>query len=375
LKNFLPTSRNVLALGLHDLGNATVERANGVPTAWRIFPFAPVSITQDGETRKGEFLPEHADQICAYHETKGGKIPLDCEHYSKSIAALLGVEETEAAKLLKGERAAAGFGKLEKRPDGLWLTAIEWSPRARLLMGQDMYRYFSPVLRGLVNPPLRITSVALTNSPAIDQLDSLAAMAEPETIGTPAGKEPRNMDQIKKLLGLAPDADEAAIIAALTALLEKQPTPDEMACASELRATLGLGPSATSATLIGTLKALQAKAGQADADSAALTALTTRLQTLEANETARRRQALIDSGVAAGKLTPAFIESWAKTADEAALTAFLAAAPVICPTGSLISGIALAPTADAAALTAEDHAVATQLGIKPASMLATKKGS
>ncbi len=374
---------NVLAAGLHALGNgaaAHVQRdAQGVPTAWRIVAFGPLSITQDGATRTGEFLPEHADEIVAYHATKGERIPIDCEHYSKNLADLLGVEEPELAALLKGERAAAGFAGLEKRADGLWLTAATFVPRARLLMEQGMYGYFSPVFRGLVKPPLRITSVALTNTPAIDQLDSLAARAEtdpdPKTLGDSPNQEGTDpmMEQLKKLLKLDPKATDADVLAAVQALQgETAGAADAMACAGEVATLLGL-QSPKAAELKGALLALKAKADKSDADTAALSALTTRVQTMESAEAARRRQALIDQGRREGKLTPAMITGWAEKADEATLTAFLASAVVVAPPTSLVTRTDLAAAGDTVALTAEDRDAAAALGITADAFLAQKK--
>lgn len=379
-KLFTNINRDTLALGWNEISTAvasTVQRdGEGVPTAWRLFGFGPVSLTQDGETQSGTFLPQHADEIVAFFKKKGERIPIDCEHFLKVLSDQLGVDEAAAARLW-GERAAAGSATMEPRPDGLWLTDVKFVPRARLLLGEGLYRYFSPVIRGLQKPPLRITSVALTNTPALDNLDEIAATAEtavPPTAdsGPTPGKENDMLEAIKKQLGLKPEATPEEITAAIQALQDGAAgaKPDELAMAGEVRTSLGLKPGDAPGAVIGAILALKTKA---DADAVALSALQPRVQTLEAEKVARDRQSLIDQGVRSGKLTPALISGWADKQDVAALTAFLAAAPVIVAPGQTVRADGLPVASDVIALGAEDQAVCRQLGIPEEAMLAQKK--
>ncbi len=384
LNNF---NRNWLAAGLHEIGSgvagAVRRNADGVPTAWRVLKFGPFSITQGGQTVAGDFLPEHADEIVASFTQKGTRIPLDCEHFSKNLAdqisALTGVkvEEPELAALLKSERGAAGFGTLAARADGLWLTDVEFVPRAALLMKEKMYNWFSPVFRGLMTPPLRITSVALTNTPAIDNLDSLAASALAQAEELPvrqATEETAGMNELKKLLGLPDTATDQEVLAAVKALQAKMNEgADSAACAAEVRTVLKLDGKAAPAEVKGKLLAMLAKAEKADADSASLTALQGEVTTLKTAQAARDRQAVIDEGVKAGKLTPAMVKGWAASADVAVLTAFLKDAPVVAAPGSGVNPADLNPSGDAVALTAEDKDVCRVMGIAEDAMLAQKK--
>ena len=385
LTNF---SGNVLAAGLHEIGNgvagAVQRNADGVPTAWRLLKFGPLSITQGGATRTGAFLPEHADEIVASFAQKGSRIPLDCEHFSKHLAdqvsALMGVkvEEPELAALLKGERGAAGFGTLAAKADGLWLTDVEFVPRAALLMKEKMYNYFSPVFRGLANPPLRITSVALTNTPAIDNLDSLAASALAQEEATlpvrQKTEETASMNAIKKLLGLPDTATDQEVLDAVTALQAKSGEGvDAAACAAEVRAVLKLDGKAPTAEVKGKLLAFLAKAEKADADSASLSGLQSRVATMEAEKLTRDRQALIEDGVKQGKLTPALVKGFAATADVAVLTAFLKDAPVVAAPGSTLNTGDLPAAGDVLALSAEDKQVCQLTGVTEDAMLAQKK--
>jgi phage I-like protein len=118
---------------------------------------------------------------------KGEAIPVDCEHLLQVLADLRGIEEAELVRTepLLAEKGAAGFVRLTEENGELWAVVEKWAPRARELLssaGDAIYNYFSPVIRGLRKPPLRVTSFALTNSPAINDLDALAAVGE-RTIG------------------------------------------------------------------------------------------------------------------------------------------------------------------------------------------------
>ncbi|MCX6984701.1 MAG: hypothetical protein NT118_08130, partial [Lentisphaerae bacterium] len=194
MKNFdilkLKFKGNTIALGIFDLSSPAtgdqrlttdipVERdASGVPVAWRIFKLGENSISQGSETFILEFTPEMFNQMIAYFAEKGAKIPLDSSHFLYYLAEKLQVSEDAIVKLIPDGQGTFGFGSLEKRPDGLWVTNVEYVPLARELMAQRIFRYFSPVIRGLVDGRLRVTSVAFINEPALNNLDAIAASAE-----------------------------------------------------------------------------------------------------------------------------------------------------------------------------------------------------
>lgn len=46
-------------------------------------------------TITGEFLAEHADKIMEYYNQKGGKIPINSEHYLYLLAQELKVSESD----------------------------------------------------------------------------------------------------------------------------------------------------------------------------------------------------------------------------------------------------------------------------------------
>ena len=82
-------------------------------------------------------------------------------------------------------------------------------------------RFLSPVWTlDADGRPDRLRSVALTNKPAIPVACVLNRAPQPvtETVEEP---ERKNMDKLKELLGLAPEASEEEIVAAVTALQEQ----------------------------------------------------------------------------------------------------------------------------------------------------------
>lgn len=391
------TPCNVIAGGLHELSSAAAHvvksRTDGTPVEWRLFAHGPFSITKDGVTVSGHYCPEHSDAILAYAEKKGNQIPIDSEHGLAVLADKLGVDEAELLPLLNRSKVTLGYGSLQKREDGLWLTAVEWLPLARKIVAEGVLRWFSPVIRGLLDGRLRITSVALTNTPALDRLDAIAASAEaddepgshtrvaslPSSVSSPnqpqkGTRAPMN-ELLKKLATLAgiPDADAAALTAdtaeaallpklqalAAEAAAQKAAGAAQTAILADLRGALALSAESAPEAVKGAVLALVEKS---KSDTATLSAIQTRVQALEAEKTARERQALIDGALAAGKLTPALVESWAKNQDVAVLSAYLAAAPVIVQPGTRVDAVKLAQDG-AATVTAAQAKVFSLLGI------------
>lgn len=133
-------------------------------------------------------------------QASGGRLPID-ENHSIDLAAPKG-----------GASPARGWVvELQPRADGIW-GRVEWSPSGAALMSERAYRYISPVFtHDSANNISRIVRAALTNTPNLRGMTALHA-------------ENANMDllaELRKLLGLADDADEAAIIAKITALKEE----------------------------------------------------------------------------------------------------------------------------------------------------------
>lgn len=402
----LPGACNAIALGVVDLGAVpAVERdAAGVPVAWRLFPIGRTEITRNGDERIAlDFTREMFAAIVGYFQEKGVKIPLDSRHFLYRLAEKFRVDEIEVLRLLPDGRGTFGYADLELRDDGLWAVNVEYVPLARDLMAEGIIRWFSPVLRGLSDGRLRITSVAFENEPAINNLDALAAAAETppctlaeigRAVDSLAGgahdhsQSPnRNRQQqkggnVNKLLSslagllgldsLSLGADNDApqgVVEKIDGLKAELPGLRQAKAAADtflgaVRDALALGADADLNAAQGAILGLAEKARQADG-------LKTRVDALELAAETRKRDELIEQGRTAGKLADGPQLEWARKQDSVALGAFLAVAPVVVPVGQIPRDGLGNP--DALSLTAAERKVAGQMGLAEADVLASKK--
>lgn len=260
--------------------------------------------------------------------------------------------------------AAGWFDKLEWRPDsGLWATGIDWTARAAAMISAREYRYISPLFTyepgtGRV---LSLLGASLTNDPGLDGLTDLAALAAQTLSPFNLSQEHPVHETLKKLLaalGLGETADEAAALAAVSALQTK------LAALGAQVATLAT-PDPAKYVPVSTLAALQAEHGK----------LQSRLAALTAKASAAELAQVIDAANAAGKLTPA-LKTWATdlgTRDLAALTSYLEAMPVILTPGTTqTGGKAPAGQAGIAALSADEQKVCRMLGVSAEDYLKTR---
>jgi len=247
--------------------------------------------------------------------------------------------------------AAAWFKALEWRKDGLYALGVEWTESAKTAISANEYRYISPVLsyNKQTGEVTGLLMAALVNYPAIDGLTDLAAAKfnlTPEESMNP---------ELLKLLGLAVDADDAAVLSAITALKS----------GSEQVAALS--------AQISTLKA-QAPDPAKFVPIDAMSALQTQVAALSAQLNADSVGKLIEPALADGRLLPAQKE-WAESlgkSDIAALSAYLdSAQPIAALKGTQTGG--KAPEGDAAvALNDDDLAICSAMGIDPEEYKKTK---
>ena len=149
------------------------------PKPFRLFAVGKNELTQSGKPYVLTLSAEQIRSIADYHAKKGEKIPIDSRHALFLAAEKAGISESEAARAVPGGVAALGFAALEAREDGLYASEIEMLPLAAELFKAGSLRYWSPVIRGLDGKsPLRVTSIAMDNVPALNNLDILAAGGE-----------------------------------------------------------------------------------------------------------------------------------------------------------------------------------------------------
>lgn len=389
---------NVGTLALQDVGGLAAEHvqwgADGAPLGWRLLPLGKFRLTRDGDEFEGELSAEIAETMLAAAAAKGTPVPLDLHHNLKALADALGLDEDALARVLPQGVLTIGFGRLARRADGLWLEAVEWTDVGRKLIGAGLFRYFSPVIRGLADGRYRMTSVALTNSPALQGLDALAAedggtdrtdgtdktdgggrvlrMADLRNRAVTPKWKGEQMNKLLALVGRLIGHDCAALedaskvpepaLTALDALATELPKLRLLAgTAGKVREALALQADAGEPQVLAALQGLQAK-GQAH-DS-----LKARVDTLALEAETNRRTKVVERGLAEGKLTPALVANWAKGQDAAALEAFLQHAPVVVTPGKTVDAGALPAAGDSLALTDADRKVAAVCGLAPAAV-------
>lgn len=245
------------------------------------------------------------EKILANFEKRENDLVLDYEHQT-----LEGVEAP----------AAGWLTSLEAREDGLW-AKVDWTERGRTYVAAREYRYISPVLmvseedsRGI-----RLQSAALTNNPAIDGMQPVAAKEET------GGMEMDFLAKLAELLGLSPEASEEEVLAAIQGMVRhEEEVPQELADVLELEE--GEATVAAAKQKIYAMKAGTRPAGE-------YAQLSRQLAEMRAERT-------IEVAMSEGKITPAQKE-WAlrqAAKDPKGFAEFLRTAPKVVPMTEIASG-------------------------------------
>lgn len=166
--------------------------------------------SQNGRDGRGPFEAGNPRSVIArsFAAVSGGVIPIDYEHATDLRAP-------------KGEEApAAGWiSKMEARNDGIWGYA-EWTPRGGQAVKDREYRFISPALAHANGQVLAILRASLTNNPNLTLVALNAASARKDAM------DPNTLAELRALLGLADDADEAAMLAKARVSLNTAEKPD-----------------------------------------------------------------------------------------------------------------------------------------------------
>ncbi|MDA8254177.1 MAG: phage protease [Betaproteobacteria bacterium] len=261
--------------------------------------------------------------------------------------------------------AAGWFKNLEWREGaGLYATDVEWTAKARAHIEAGEYKYVSPVFG--YNPKtgdvLQMQMAALTNTPALDGMDAVAALATEFFNRADDAHPPKdpNMKALAVLLGLAADASEADINAAIVALKAKTAEQETKIAAltTETAALKTQQPDPAKFVPVETVAALQ---GQ-------VAALTTRLNDTELED-------VVQAALSSGKLLPA-MEAWARDLGKsnlAALKTYIDKNPAIAAlNGNQTGGREPGETGDT--LSADALKITRMMGNDPTVILKTMKG-
>lgn len=342
---------------------AVIASAIAVPMAdgavakrFRIVPFGSFS----GRDGRGPWQlrdKAHAERVIAATKAflNGVDLLVNYDHQSE-FSAVPGVG---------GLAKAAGWvspDTLEVGNDGIYATA-DWTAPAEAALQAREYRYYSPHFRAdkATGELTRIVNIGLTNSPNIE----VSALASQEAGAFNEGSPMKKIAMLLSAsaltaLGLKADSEDEAAINAIDTLVENAGKDAAVLASVRTKFKLAddageeavLAAIATAATPgepdpakyvpIDALKDVQAKLGQLHEDKVL---------------------AAVDAAIEEGKLTPAQ-KDWAVKLgkqDIAELNSFLATAPAF-KGGKVIEGN---PETRKTALTEEEAAICSMMGVKP----------
>lgn len=174
--------------------------------------------TWRGVDGRGPYETGDAKKLIAASLQEGRKLAIDVNHAIDHFSGT-------------GQRAPAvgWIVAMEARTNGIW-GKVEWTKEGQELVGGRKYAFISPVFNALKGKPHRVVQLlraSLTNDPNL----TLTALHEREN-GEPAMDE-----ELRGLLGLDDDADQAAILSAVKTLCEAKPDPAQYVPIAVFQAT------------------------------------------------------------------------------------------------------------------------------------------
>lgn len=293
----------------------------GAPEWVQLFPPGP-----DLKARDGRWWTLDPQRVVAAFAANDGPLAIDYEHGQAHLAP-----QGLAAP------AAGWIVAVEERDGAVW-GKVEWTPKAAAAIAEREYRFLSPDFHFLPDDRNLIVSLngaGLVNRPAL-------VMAALSRISPEQKENPPMSKAIAMALGLAQDATEAAILAAIAG------QKDEHAA---LCGMLKIDSASDRQTVTAAVASLQSetatalaavKANPSTAEVAALKtdldATRTALAALQKKDADREIDAALSAAAAEGKITPASRDAYrAMCAEKGGLERFRALAatlPVICePSG------------------------------------------
>lgn len=271
--------------------------------------------------------------------------------------------------------AAAWMRALQWREgSGLW-ASVELTDQAAEQIRTGAYRFVSPVFlyHETTGEVLSIEMAAITNTPAIDGMQAMELRAAASFAFHSESEEESPMtllNAVRAALGLPETASEADAIAACSAL------PTRLSTLQSLTTALGAEESGA----VAACSALQHKATASPDPAkyvpvAVVEGLHSQIAALSATNTAAEVTALVDAGLADGRILPAQ-KDWATDLGKsniAALSTYLAKTPAIPALArSQTQGNPPPESKDQSGLTPTELAVCSQTGISPADFAAAK---
>lgn len=246
--------------------------SDGVPEWLHLMPAG----TFKGVDGRGPYALKDAHAVIAA-SMADGPLAVD-ENHSTDYAAPAGLPSP----------AQGWIVAMEARDDGIW-GRVEWNASGAALMTERAYRGVSPVFTHTKGGQVvKILRAALTNTPNLSQLETLHTQ-----------ESGMNLEALRAALGLPETADEAAILAAVTA--NATAVASHAAQLAAIRAAGGFDPATSAEAVATALQSQRANAGDVARMAATITTLETSLATMRAEQSRRDATACIDAAIAAGK--------------------------------------------------------------------------
>jgi len=279
-----------------NLNAITLNTATGPPAEFRLLPMGELANDKRQVTVDADGL---ADVLAMFQE-RGNELSIDYEHQSMTAGER------------SGPAPAAGWiGGLEIRDDGLWATNVTWTERATELLNAREYRYFSPSIYTDEAGRVRmIDSPALTNRPASHKLEPLVASQDTEKeIPMPTENQ---LAPLLVALNLNQSADADAAVSRITELRQAQ---------TELLTLTNTQTIDEAKGVLNAWKDSHEKLPTLEAEKA----------TLAAEIDAGKREALIQTALSKGTLSPAQAaeDGFARTIPLETLEKYLETAPKV----------------------------------------------
>jgi len=326
-----------------------------------------------GKGRKWRVTDAQGEALAAAINAVATLTPIVIDYEHQTLRAEANGREAPAAGWIHAVEWRSGEGLFAR---------VEWTQPAKARIESGEYRYISPVITSdeagtvtgvhmaaLVNHP-----ALLGMAPVLAQLSAQALFSDRKDLDTMT--TPLLPLALVALLGLAREATEADVLAAVSALKTRAETPPPKAALPTALATaLGLQPGADEAAALSAVQSLRG------ADGSAL-ALVTTLQTEVAQLRGQVQEAklleVVDGAIAAHKFLPVLRDHLLAQGrrDMAALQAMIAAQPVIPGlAGQTSNNNPDTGAAGTHALNATQIGIAKQLGIDPAKYAASLKAA
>ena len=254
------------------------------------------------------------------------------------------------------EAPAAGWVKeLVTKDDGLW-ARVDWTQNAYDRIMNREYRYISPVVELDENRNLTaLLNVALTNYPAINNLDPLTLKQEKDAMK----EKDRMKGKLLEILGLKAETEETDILSLVTNGRQA------VEFLEDLGEMLNVKPNASE--IKGAVLALKASPD-------VIARLQGEVDALKAERASEVAEKQLELALRAGKITPA-MKDWAldyAKNDPKGFEAYVANAPKIVPIGEKLEHEGEVTKTETIALTAEDKQMAVLMGVSEENYLKSK---